>query len=213
MTEATHIDFLIQHHPDRSEVVGDLLEQLPGGRLITDSGGDPPDPWRGYQLCLRSIRPAATHACILQDDAVVCKNFAGAVDCISFSNKDVPVCLFLGAYPASTAVRARRAWLRKRNYIHLGPTSFVPLVACLWPRAKAEEFLEWSLHNKTTRADDGNAARWMRQTKQEVLVTVPSLVEHNDYVPSVKGGRQHKPGAESWRHAVFLAEDGLAYNW
>ena len=31
----------------------------------------------------------------------------------------------------------------------------------------------------------------MRRTKQPFLVTVPSLVEHNDFVPSVKGGREH----------------------
>jgi len=151
---------------------------------------------------------------VIQDDAVVCKNFAGAVDCISFYKKDVPVCLFLGGYPANTAVLARRAMKRNERYTHLGPTSFVPLVACLWPVKKAREFLEWSLTAaRMTRADDGNVGRWARQTKQAFLVSVPSLVQHNDFTPSVKGGRQHKPGKESWRQAVLLAEDGLAYQW
>ena len=27
-------------------------------------------------------------------------------------------------------------------------TSFVPLVAVLWPQAKAEEFLDWSQHRE-----------------------------------------------------------------
>ena len=100
------------------------------------------------------------------------------------------------------------------RYIPLGPASFVPLVAVLWPKAKAEEFLHWTRGtSRITRADDGNASRWMIRTKQQIMVTVPSLVQHNDFVPSVKGGREYSPGAESWRQALFLAEDGLDYEW
>ena len=112
-------------------------------------------------------------------------------------------------------LRHRRAWLKGRRYTPLLNTPFVPLVAVLWPKAVAETFLEWSggWKHKMTRADDGNAGRFMRTTKQPFLVTVPSLVQHNDFVPSVKGGREHKPGAEAWRQAVLLADDALDYEW
>jgi hypothetical protein len=108
--------------------------------------------------------------------------------------------------------------MRKERYVHLGPASFVPLVAVLWPREKAEAFLDWSqTAKKITRSDDGNASRWVRSTNEVFMVSVPSLVEHNDFVPSVKGGpgqaRRHKPGKESWRSAALLAEDGAAYKW
>ncbi len=103
--------------------------------------------------------------------------------------------------------------LKERRYTPLLNTTFVPLVAVLWPKTVAEEFLDWAHSGKTTRADDGNAARFMRRTKQPFLCTVPSLVEHNDFVPSVKGGREHRPGAESWRRALFLAQDALDYEW
>jgi hypothetical protein len=128
---------------------------------------------------------------------------------------ELPVCLFLGAAPASTAGIAKRAFMKHKRYIPLMNTSFVPLVAVLWPRQKAQEFLEWTESGvKTmTRADDGNAAKWMKATRQPFMVTVPSLVQHNDYTPSVKGGRQHKPGKEAWRRAVLLADDGAAYKW
>ena len=142
-----------------------------------------------------------------------CRNFAAGVEAIAASHPEVPVCLFMGAMPASAAVRARRAW-GKKLYIPLGPAPFVPLVCVLWPRRKAEEFLFWSEPNPhITRADDGNAARWMKRSKQEFLVTVPSLVQHNDAELSVKGGRQHNPWAESWRQALFLADDALDYEW
>jgi hypothetical protein len=101
----------------------------------------------------------------------------------------------------------------RQTYVPLGNTSFVPLVSVLWPRRKAEEFLYWARSQKLTRADDGNASKWMRRTKQPFLVTVPSLVQHDDGQPSVKGGRDHRPWAESWRQALFLAEDALDYEW
>lgn len=100
-----------------------------------------------------------------------------------------------------------------RLYTPLMNTSFVPLVAVLWPVRVARNFLDWSVQNKTTRADDGNAAKFMKRARQPFLVTVPSLVEHDDGQPSVKGGRIHKPWTESWRRALFVAEDGLQYEW
>jgi hypothetical protein len=103
--------------------------------------------------------------------------------------------------------------IKDRRYTPLLNSSFVPLVSVLWPRDVAEAFLEWSRSHKTTRADDGNAAKFMRQTKTPFLVSVPSLVEHDDSQPSVKGGRTHVPWKESWRRAALLASDGLDYDW
>ena len=77
-----------------------------------------------------------------------------------------------------------------------------------------EEFLEWGeAHPRMTRADDGNAGRWHRDTKQEILVAVPSLVEHPDMEPSVKGGQQARWGKDAQRRAVVFCEDASAYSW
>lgn len=203
----------VQHHPSRSDLLPDLLKALkPLYVEVKQHSSIPPDPWSGYKACLSNL-PDCSHVLIVQDDAQPVPNFGEAVRRIAERHPSVPVCLFMGAAPASTAVQLSRGMMKGRLYQPLLNTSFVPLVACLWPKAAAESFLEWSRSNRTTRADDGNAARWMRRTKQPFLVTIPSLVEHNDYVPSVKGGRDHKPGAESWRHALFLAEDAAHYDW
>jgi hypothetical protein len=201
----------IQGHPSRGHLHAPLAEALGLPVDVMLHEGDPPDPWAGYQNCLRDL-PDVSHVLVVQDDALPCANFAVAIDTIAEKNVSFPVCLFLGAAPASTAGRARRAMHRGQRYISLGVTPFVPLVAVLWPREKAEEFLDWSEGAKgLTRADDGNVAKWMKRTRQHFLVTVPSLVDHNDEVPSVKGGRDAK--GESWRTALFLAEDGLQYDW
>lgn len=205
----------IQHHPSRAELLPDLLKALePLYVEVSTHEAIPPDPWGGYRQCLSNL-PGCSHVLVLQDDALPVPGFAQAVERVAKRHRENPVCLFLGAAPASTATLIRRALQQRkeRRYFPLLPATFVPLVACLWPRSVAQEFLSWSKTHKVTRADDGNAARWMRQTKRQFFVTYPSLVEHNDYVPSVKGGRPHRPGAESWRRALFLAEDASAYDW
>ena len=49
----------------------------------------------------------------------------------------------------------------------------------------------------------------MKRAKQPFVVTVPSLVQHNEEVPSVKGS----DNSGNWCRALFLAQDGLAYEW
>ncbi len=204
----------VQAHPSRRELQARLLQALaPLPTEIFEHSSDPPDPWTGYKRCLSDL-PECSHVLIIQDDALPCRNFAEGAYQIAQRYPTLPVCLFMGAAPASAATKARRLMQRGVvRYIPLGPATFVPLVAVLWPREKAQEFLHWSGSARTTRADDGNCARWMIRTKQQFMVAIPSLVQHDDFVPSVKGGRDHVPGKESWRQAVFLAEDALQYEW
>jgi hypothetical protein len=121
--------------------------------------------------------------------------------------------LFLGSLPAPTARLVRRAKPDVR-YVPLVVSSFMPLVCVLWPTKVAHAFLEWSASSgRMTRADDGNAARWLRATRTPVWVSVPSIVQHDDGEPSVKGGRDHVPWAEKWRQALVLADDAASYDW
>ena len=203
----------VQGHPSRNalhERILRLLAPLQTELFLHQS--DPPNPWENYRRCL-DYGGAASHLLIVQDDAIPCEGFADAATKVAFKHPDTPVCLFVGALPASTATRIRRAKPDVR-YVPLTQSSFMPLVCVLWPTHLARAFLLWSETGaRITRADDGNAARWLRSTRQQVMVTVPSLVEHDDFTPSVKGGRDHVPGAESWRRALFLAANGSEHDW
>jgi hypothetical protein len=203
----------VQAHPSRRDLLPDLLERLhPLPVEVRQHSSIPPNPWAGYVECLKNL-PECSHILIIQDDAIPCQNFPEALVQVARSHPHTPVCLFLGGAPSSTAAQARRAWNKGLRYTPLLNSSFVPLVAVLWPREKAQAFLEWSRTARITRADDGNAAKWMKRARQPFICTVPSLVEHNDFVESVKGGRVHTPGKEAWRQAVLLAQDGLQYEW
>jgi hypothetical protein len=204
----------VQGHPSRTalhERLLPLLEPFPTEVLLHES--DPPDPWAGYRQCLTNIPDECSHLLVVQDDAIPAPGFPDAVRKITDRHPDTPVCLFMGSLPSATAAVVRRQKPDVR-YVTLAPASFMPLVCVLWPTQAARRFLQWAATSrKVTRADDGNAGRWVRTTRQHVLVAVPSLVEHDDYVPSVKGGRVHKPGMESWRRALMVAADAADYDW
>ena len=203
----------VQGHPSRNALhdrLVRLLSPLQTEVLVHES--DPPNPWENYRRCL-DYQGDASHLLIVQDDAIPAPGFSAAVEKIAERHPDDPVCLFLGAFPASTATLVRRAKPTVR-YVPLTQSSFMPLVCVLWPVAVARSFLTWSEGSRRmTRADDGNAARWLRATRQQVWVSVPSLVQHDDGQPSVKGGRSHVPWQEKWRQALFLADDASCYEW
>lgn len=204
----------VQHHPSRAHLLPRLLHHLVPllAVEVVEHTSEPPDPWAGYQKCLSQL-PHCSHLLVIQDDALPAHGFAEVLPRIAERETERPVCLWMGGAPANAAARARRAF-GKQTLIPLGPAPFVPLVAVLWPRDVAAAFMDWTLTaSRLTRADDGNVARWAKQTGQEFMVAVPSIVEHDDFTPSVKGGRPEAHGRDRTRVALLLADDARAHNW
>ncbi len=208
----------MQHHPSRTQLLPPLLAALdPLPVEVVAHESDPPSPWAGYQQCLTDP-PACTHLLIVQDDTVPCSNFVPALEQVAASNPDTPVCLFLSRLPRDASTDAQRAIKQNRRYITLSWRSFLPLVAVLWPAAKASEFLVWAQEHpslpgqREPRSDDAMAGRWKMVTRQLVKAAVPSLVEHPDIVPSTIG-RRAANGNDKGRVAALLATDGLDYRW
>jgi len=174
---------------------------------------DPPSPWAGYRRCLEDL-PTSTHLLIVQDDAVLCRNFAPAVQQIAQANPEVPVCLFLAKHPRHTSRNALKAAEAGERYVDLWFRDFCPVVAMLWPTYKAREFSEWAQSAKLPgqphpRSDDAVVGRWMIMTRTRIRATVPSIVDHRATIPSVKG----TPSASSGFTAQWFCEDGLEYDW
>lgn len=201
----------VQHHPSRVDLLQRLLHHLsPFFPKVVGHASDPPDPWAGWLASVQDL-PDCDHVLTIQDDAMPVPGFADVLPQIA---RDVPVCLWMSAVPSNAAGRARRSY-GKQRYIPLGPAPFVPLVAVLWPREVLMAFAGWAETGAwLTRADDGNVARWMKQTRQEFLVCVPSIVEHDDWTPTVKGGtRKESKGLAKDRVALLLASDAREYDW
>lgn len=210
----------MQSVPARREIRKRLLASLPQAIVVEDDGPPPPNPWRGYQRCLRSIPEQATHAVVIQDDAIVCRNFVAAVERIADAVPEHPVCLFIPAKIMRSERVALRALKAGQRFVQLLPHDFLPVVATLWPRAKAEHLLAWAQTAKlpgmpNPRSDDAVAGHWMRTQKQAVYATLPSLVEHPDDVEPVKGGHHRaRAGADRSRSALsFCTGDPLLIEW
>lgn len=144
-------------------------------------------------------------------------NFAAALTRVADANPMNPVVLFLGGLPRTTGAKALQALKRGSHYSPVWIRDFMPVVAVLWPKQKAEDFLAWSKVDKLPGAfpasDDAIAGRWMLRTRQEVFVTMPSLVQHPDIVPSVIGRRQQW-GKDKGRVALLFCEgDPLEIDW
>lgn len=117
----------------------------------------------------------------------------------------------------------QRALNSKLHYSKIWFQDFMPVVAVLWPRTKVEEFLEWSKDAKlpglpNPRSDDAVAGSWMKFTRQTVLATVPSLVEHPDDTVSVKWSAGSSvpsgTGNKRRRAAAYIGDsDPLALDW
>jgi hypothetical protein len=78
------------------------------------------------------------------------------------------------------------AWARSdARGIHL----LRPCVALVWPAPLAGRFLEWCGDGRHYErdADDGAISRYLEETGEPLLVSVPSLVEH-DAAPTVASG-------------------------
>lgn len=114
-----------------------------------------------------------------------------------------------------------RAAKRGERYVtaRLASNEFCPVVGILWPVEKALEFRTWTEENPhrlghpRPRSDDGIVGRWSAFSKQDIRFTVPSLVEHPDLIPSVKGRNNESWGKDRQRVAWWFAEDAAEYEW
>jgi hypothetical protein len=212
----------IQAHPSRAHLWPNLIESLaPLPVEVSVHSSEPPSPWLGYKQALSDL-PDCTHLLLLQEDVLICRNLPLAVEKIAEAKPDNPVCLFLSWLPNHIVKDARQALLHGQRYIVARPAKFCPVVAVLWPVTAVERFLSWAEaaklpgHPGHVRSDDAVLAEWIRRMHETVWIALPSLVEHPDTVPSVKGRNNAAWGRDKGRRAlqwVGPERDPLELDW
>ena len=217
------VQAVIQAHPARKVFAESLRESLGLESKISYHTSDPPSPWAGYQLALEGGLEAETsHILVIQEDTIVCRNFAGALLAIARSKPDDPVSLFLSWLPVPEKHAAYRAMIDGERYIRSVTSAFCPVVAILWPNSSAHSFLEWTRsgvklpnHRGFVASDDAVLARWINRCHRTVWITVPSLVEHPDEAISVKGRQTTIWGPKTPRRALQWIGDAdpLELDW
>lgn len=200
----------MQGMPVSTEIITD-------GEALTD-----PNPWRNYKRCLSNPPAGATHLVVLQDDVVVCRNFAQAVERLVAARPADVLSLFVGGVARTTARGLREALGAKRRWAPVWFRDVHHVCALVWPVGFASEFLAWAEissipgYRGMPRSDDAIVGQWCRMTRRTVWATAPCLVEHPDDVPTLihqreraRGGHDQGRIAVAWIHE----EDPLGIDW
>lgn len=199
---------VVQHHPDRSEILPRLLERLEDPIVVTDPGGKLSSAWRSYRLALRApVDEGTTHLLVIQDDAIPCEFFTEAALAAIAAKPRAAVAFFLGGQPRTTAHAATLAMKKREPWATWAKRDWWPTVASSYPLAIARELAHWvDARKPESRGDDAPAGDFLRSKPLlEAVVTVPSLVEHPDDVVSLIG-RKHMAGRNPGRCAKWLVK-------
>lgn len=132
---------------------------------------------------------------MVQDDAIPCDGFNDKIRAAISDHPDAIVC----AFTPGVGHLLRQFWQAQKRgdrYFHFPQTTFVPVVAVVYPRAHAESVPRFADAKRIPigRADDGVVSQYARANKVPVVATIPCFVQHDDSVPSIMGmphGRGH----------------------
>lgn len=216
------ISICIQHHPRRADLLTGLLSALTPAKVQVIRDPDPSGPagpWRTYRRALETTPAWASHRVILQDDVTLCRSFFSTLERALAARPDQLVALCVCARPRISARRIHSAAHDGRSWAVLDISRFVPVIALAWPAELIAPALEWVDQQTWPReftADDEIVGRAARALRLEVLATVPSLVQHEDMVPSLIGRRVLAGGRDPGRvAALFVAgnADPAAIDW
>lgn len=179
------ISAVVMAHPGRAERAQRLAADL-GIPIVWDERNDVID------TCLRALQaydPAATHHLVLQDDAIACRDLLAGLTTACDTAGDLPVVPYLGTYGpgrdpigrlAEQADRAGASWVE-----FFGPRWGV---AVAHPVALLPKVIR-QYEAGVGKADDARLTAVYRQLRVPCRFTMPSLVDHDDDLPSLT-----KPG-------------------
>jgi hypothetical protein len=205
------IVYRIQHAAGRDEGLKRLLPLLPkGAEVVTDHESANPIPMRGYLACLEGAPRDATHVCIVQDDAVPCREIGKRVREAVAERPDDVLSLFVGGLSGRTR---KDFWAAQGAGERWAPIYFREIhhvVALVWPIGEIDDFLTWYPDAKIPipvphKSDDAVVGYWARTRRKLFWATVPCLVQHPDDLPSIVQGARTL--GDKGRKAIAFIDD------
>lgn len=198
-----------------------LAAQIDGCEIVYDPmpPNTPPSAWRTYREALERTPAGATHRLIIQDDSLLCRDFAEVLPRVAAAQPDALVCLFVAGHPTNCANAVFAACDADRPFCDLPVAQWIPAVATMWPVsliAPALEYVDGQAWPAAFCADDEIIGRAVRALGARVVATVPSLVEHPDEVESIAGRWRPMAGKNANRVAACFIHDlcePLAIDW
>lgn len=179
----------IMGHRSRMPFIRGLQEKLPDAELVLDRHND---RWDTGRRSLLAFDPAARWHVIVQDDAILCRDFLAGCEKAAQAAGDRPVGLYTGrvrphAHTVTPAVK--RALKLKRPWLEMeGPWWGVGIIL---PTACIPELVAWGDAHPRIANYDRRIAAYFAKLRIDCWYTVPSLVDHRPVAenPSLVEGR------------------------
>jgi len=169
------VSFAIMAHPRRAQWAVDLGREL-DCEIIWDKHND------RHETGLRAIKAydaGATHHCVIQDDAILCKDFKPAVsELIKYPKPLAPVGLYYGAKGVSAtrhssihsfATSKNAKWIIRKGPVW-GP-------GIIYPRKTVRDLVRF-YENSEIQNYDRRVMRFYESINESCWYTIPSLVDH-----------------------------------
>jgi hypothetical protein len=178
---------VIMAHPRRAESAVRLRDSCPelDLRIVYDPEPEaPPSTLRTASLAWSSIAEGATHQLVLQDDVVLCDDFAAQLHAAVASMSDSPVFLYTD-WGTKCSHALRLAALRGVSWAE-GVDPWVPAQAVLLPADMARGFIGYVTERPHLDDDALALEAYLRENKITASVCMPNLVQHGG-IPSLLG--------------------------
>lgn len=150
--------------------------------------------WRCYRACIdAAISSGKTHTLIVQDDAIVCTHFILGLKAAIRAQPDAIGVACVTGNAQRNCRKMAHAWEQGLSWSVLDQMEWCPTVATWYPLDVLVQLAAWADRpgsvKRAERGDDPVIGRFVKETKQLALATVPCLVEHPDDAPSLMGDR------------------------
>ncbi len=186
------LSIVIMAHPERKQWAEDLGKKL-GAKVVYDRISNVWDTCRRSWL---AIDPEAEYGLVLQDDAIICKDFLERAEALL--QGDYLYSLFAGYLLTS---RIRRAEQRGEDFVESWSV-FNEIALCM----RTEHIRSMIKHCDDRDVDtDQEIGRWARLKRLKVRYPLPSLVDHRDS-ESIYKRVYKKPPSRNPRKAVKYAD-------
>lgn len=172
----SRISVAIMAHPDRKSFVEELSSQLPNAQIVWDNKND---RWDTGRRALLAFDPEASHHLVLQDDAILCRDFFPTIQIAAQAAWPHPVSLYTGRvkpHPQKFSRLVQLAQRRDTTWIEsAGPFWGVAIIL---PTKDILRIVDWGNSRRNVVAYDKKIASYYAARNISCRYTMPSLVEH-----------------------------------
>lgn len=187
------ISYSIMAVPERKEYVDELLKELGSVPVAWENGSG---IWDTRCRAMMMRPDDSTHHVVIQDDAVLCKDFKSKVEEYVSNYPDCAISLYLGSRDTK---KFRDVVLPKINYAVLNELDIVDYSWLSWgvglvlPTGFINDIvLFWDKKDKWLRHDDSRIGVYLNKHNVKLVYSFPSLVDHREGVSAIESDKSVK---------------------